>query len=74
MTRQQFIAKAVRRAEQDLRIPPGWWGIYRDVGNNYVRVKFSTRGSGWFVYERGKIVSKHDSRLSAINKARKLDR
>ena len=31
MTREQFIAKAVRAYEKSEEIPPGWWGNYRNV-------------------------------------------
>ena len=72
MTRQQFIDKATRVAERDLGIPAGWWGTWRDVyGPGGIRVSFMASG-GWHLTQRGKSVSKHDSRAFAITKARKL--
>lgn len=70
MTRAQFIVKATREAERNLRIPPGWWGTWNDVTNGAARVKFS--GSCWTVSIRGKRISRHDSRAFAISKARAL--
>lgn len=71
MTRQQFEVTALRRAEQALGLPSGWWGNYSDVeGPNGVRVRFSR--SCWVLRQHGKIISKHDSRAFAIAKGRKL--
>lgn len=74
MTREQFIAKATRNAERHLRIPPGWWGTYRDVrGPGGRRVRFGQMNGcrGWIVSVGGKTISGHSSRPSAIAKARK---
>lgn len=70
MTRAQFEAKAVRDMERAIRVPPGWWGTWNDVTNGTVRVRFS--GTCWTISVRGKRVSRHDSRSSAVSKARKL--
>lgn len=74
MTRRQFEEAAVRIAERNLGLPPGWWGTYRDVhGPAGERVLKRQRGlSGWIVSFRGEVVSLHDSRSGAIAKARKL--
>lgn len=71
MTRAEFLERAARAEEQRLRIPAGWWGTYQDVrGPNGERVLFS--GGAWSVSRGGARVSRHDSRQSAINKARRL--
>lgn len=72
MTRQQFIARAVRTAERNLGIPQGWWGTWRDFTNGTVRVRL--RGSWeWRVtWCSGTEISRHDSRAGAIRKAAKL--
>ena len=81
MTRAEFIARATRAAEKALYIPPGWWGIYRHVTGpaeaegGLVHVKYMS-GGGWrIVLEVGgalSTVSTHDSRPSAIAKARRV--
>jgi hypothetical protein len=71
VTRAQFIARAIRAAEREFRIPRGWWGTWRDVTNGKVRVHL-VRGWCWRVTRRGVLVSDHDSRPSAIGKAAKL--
>jgi len=71
MTRAQFIARAVRAAERELRIPPGWWGTWRDFTNGKVRVHL-VRGWCWRITRRGVLVSTHDSRMSSIATAVKL--
>lgn len=73
MTRSQFTARAIRNAERDLGVPPGWWGTWRDVTDGAVRVSVYAR-SGWKITLRGKRISTHDSRSFAITKARKLRR
>jgi hypothetical protein len=70
MTRKQFEAKVIRNAERLLRVPAGWWGTWLDVTNGTVRVRFSS--SGWTVSVRGKRVSRHGSRASAVSKASTL--
>lgn len=73
MTRQSFVEKVIRDAERRLGLPKRWWGdswsnVYSPDG---LRIKFS--GSCWVVRSRnGKIISRHDSRESAIRKARTL--
>jgi hypothetical protein len=71
MTRAQFVARAVRAAERELRIPRGWWGTWRDFANGKVRVHLVGTWR-WHVTRRGVLVSKHDSRSGAIGKAAKL--
>lgn len=74
MTRKEFEAKAIREAEKALGVPAGWWGTWRDVrGPRGVRVRYSGRFT-WTLSQRGKRISKHDSRSFAITKARKLVR
>lgn len=69
MTRKTFEAKAIRAAEQQLRIPPGWWGTYRDVqGPEGERVRFS--GSYWVARVDGVHIGRYDSRSYAITKAK----
>jgi len=70
MTREQFIARAVRAMERSVGAPAGWWGTWRDVTNGTARVLFSS--GAWTVSLRGKRVSRHDSRAHALAKARKL--
>jgi hypothetical protein len=70
VTREQFTARAVRDAERALQVPPGWWGVWRDVTDGIARIHFSS--GGWTVSVRGKRVSRHDSRTFAISKARRL--
>jgi len=68
MTRKAFEAKAIREAERKLGLPLQWWGSYTDVhGPLGRRVRFS--GNAWVFSINGKVVSKHDSRSSAIKKA-----
>ncbi len=70
MTRAEFVAKATRKAEQDLRIPAGWWGTWDDInGPREIRIRFS---ECWVIRQSGELISKHYSRASAIAKARKL--
>ena len=73
MTRKEWEARTLRAGEKALRLPAGWWGTYAEVRSpRGVRVKFS--GRCWTVRDRkGVIVSKHDSRDSAIKKARGID-
>lgn len=79
MTRAEFVARATRAAEKALFIPRGWWGIYRHVTGpaegGLVHVKYMA-GGGWRVVLEldGALstVSKHDSRPSAIAKARRV--
>lgn len=71
MTRSQFVAKAVRAEEKREGLPAGWWGSWREVqGPGGVRVLFSN--GAWSLSLRGKLVSRHDSRPSAIKKGRAL--
>lgn len=72
VTRAQWVAKVVRYAESQLGVPhgAGWRGTWRDVTNGKARVRLS--GSEWVVSVAGKQRSRHDSRTSAIRKARKL--
>lgn len=74
MTREQFTAKALRAAERAIRVPPGWWGTWRDVysPSGTVRIRFSNHGRCWVIRHNGIVVSRHDSRSFAIAKARKL--
>ena len=69
MTRAEFVARAVRTAERDLRVPAGWWGTWRDLhAPSGARVRHG--GNVWTVRDRsGRVVSKHDSRRVAIRKA-----
>jgi hypothetical protein len=74
-TRAKFVHAAVLAAEREMRIPRGWWGVYRDVRGPsgqraYYGVSSGTRC--WIVSHNGKRVSAHDSRRSAIRKAAKL--
>lgn len=72
MTRKEFEKKAIREAEKTLGVPEGWWGNWRHVqGPKGVEVKFLA-GGGWALKQKGKIVSKHDSRSFAIGKGKKL--
>lgn len=73
MTRQEFFAKAIRTAERALYVPTGWWGRWRDVTNGTVRVAWS-RSGGWRITVGGHVISRHDSRSSAIRKAANLGR
>ncbi len=71
MTREKFIAKAVRAAEVSAKVPTGWWGNWRNVyGPNGAVVRFS--GQAWVVRLKGELVSRHDSREAAIRKAVRL--
>lgn len=79
MTRADFVAKAVRTAERALHVPPGWWGIYRDVhGPKGQQVTFSKHSFSWIVTvkEKGtskrKEIGKYGTRGGAIGKARRL--
>jgi hypothetical protein len=74
MTRAEFIARATRAAEQEMGVPAGWWGMYRDVrGPNGTRVHWSS--NAWTIRDSdGKMVSRHDSRQFAIRKAVRLDK
>lgn len=72
MTLRKFFEQALREYEKKLNLPPGWWGSWRDVhGPRDVRVRFCSRDR-WSVSQKGKRVSMHDSRASAIRKAKKL--
>lgn len=72
-TRAEFIAKSIREGERRLGVPPGWWGVYDDVrGPGGQRVHLV--GTTWVVSRRGCQVSAHDSRASAIVKARRRER
>jgi len=70
MTKKQFVDRAVRAAERELRVPPGWWGTWRDVTDGESRVHFT--GRGWRVSRKGSGISDHDSREFAIRKATKM--
>jgi len=73
MTRKEFEAKAIRREEQRLGMPPGWWGTYTKLfGPGRVIVAKSMGSWVWVVRVGSLIVSKHDSREYAIRVARKL--
>jgi len=68
MTREQFIARAVREAENRLHFPRGWWGTWQQAhGPNGERVFFSN--GGWTVVRRDGTKSRHDSRIYAFKKA-----
>lgn len=71
MTRGQFVARAIRAAERDLRVPPGWRGTWRDVTNGKVRVHLTARRY-WRITRAGVELSRHDSRDAEIRKAAKL--
>lgn len=72
MTRTEFERRAVRDAEQRIGVPAGWWGTARKIyGPNGVTV-FSNPGCTWTVRRYGALVSRHDSRSYAIQKARRL--
>lgn len=71
-SREDFVNRAVRNAEKRVCVPAGWWGVYRHVrGPNGVEVR-RNRAGGWVLRQHGKLISKHDSRWFAINKARRL--
>lgn len=71
MTREHFVARAVRDEERRLDLPVGWWGTYREIyGPDGIRVRFS--GQAWVVRSGDLIVSRHDSRHYAITKAKWL--
>jgi hypothetical protein len=72
MTRDKFIAKAVRAAERALEVPPNWWGTWRDVTDGTVRVKFT--GSCWRISCAGMKMRDHDSRALAIRQAARITR
>ena len=72
MTRHEFEKHAIRIAERNLGVPPGWWGNYADVHGPAGERVYKVRGSsGWAVSLRSKVISRHDSRSYAIAKARK---
>lgn len=70
MTRKQFIDKATREYERRLGIPAGWWGRYGDITDGVRRVHI-TASMTWTLSLRGRVISRHDSRTGAINKARR---
>jgi hypothetical protein len=72
MTRQQFIDRAVRKAERENQIPKGWWGGWREITNGSTVVRFIPSSWCWVIKKDGRQVSKHDSRTFAIAKARRL--
>jgi hypothetical protein len=72
VTRREFVDKATRDAERRIGVSAGWWGTWRDITDGAVRVRFT--GSAWRVSRAGKKVSDHDSRSSAISKAKKVRR
>jgi hypothetical protein len=71
VTREQFVAKAVREAERALHVPAGWWGTWREVHSpdGGVLVRFSA--GVWLVVVGSLRVSRHDSRSYAIKKAQR---
>lgn len=71
MTRDEFIARAVKSAERDLGVPAGWWGTWRDITNGIARVRFAS-GKVWEVSLDGKRISLHARREGAIRQASKL--
>lgn len=67
-----FLAKAVRAAEKELRIPAGWWGTYRDVrGPGGVRVR-NAGDRRWTVRIGAALVRTYETRAGAIRAAQKL--
>ena len=73
MTRHEFEKHAIRIAERNLGVPPGWWGNYADVHGPAGERVYKVRESFvWAVSIRGTHVSRHDSRAGAIAKARKI--
>jgi hypothetical protein len=71
VTRSEFIARAVRAAERAIEVPQGFFGVWRDVTNGVVRVRF-TRSDEWEVSRAGMRISLHSLREGAIRKASKL--
>lgn len=70
MTREKFVANAVRAAEKALYVPAGWWGRWTDVrGPLGERVHFSA--GAWTSVRADGARQRHDSRTSAIRAARK---
>lgn len=73
MTKEQFIAKAVRAQEWLENLPRGWWGTRTDVRSpKGMRVRWN--GSLWIVSGRALPTEKHASRQSAMRAAQKRER
>lgn len=73
MTREQFVEKAVRKAEIALHVPAGWWGTYLDVhAPGGIRVRWSGSRKHWVVSHDGKILGRNDRRTGAIARAKRL--
>ena len=74
MTRKEWELKALRAAERELCVPPGWWGNYQTLyAPNGATVTFSRVRSAWLVRDKkGVIISVHDARAGAIRKAKTL--
>jgi hypothetical protein len=72
MTRAQFVAMAVKAAERQLGVPPGWWGTWRDVTDGTVRVRWT--GQWWRISCAGIEIGRGDSRPNSIARARKMRR
>jgi len=74
MTRDEFVSKAVRKAERRLGLPEGWWGTYERVHapNGHASVRWSPIGR-WRIYGlTGAFISTHDSRAYAVKKLVRL--
>ena len=80
VTREQFIARAVKDAERTIDAPPGWWGIWRDMrGPNGERVRFApgvrphgALNDAWTATNRDGSKSRHGSRAAAVKAAVKI--
>lgn len=75
LTREQFVAQAIREHERRNELPPGWWGGWREcAGPEGQTVRFSTPAGPWIVRLDGVLISRQNSRFHALAKARKLRR
>lgn len=68
MTREQFEARAIRKAEREVVAPHGWWGTFLDLhGPAGERVRYAGDGR-WISSLNGASRKAHDSRAAAIRR------
>ena len=73
MTRDQFVARAVRGVEKAIAVPAGWWGTFTDVRSPR-GVRVHVRGVRWLVTGRALPTEGFDLRSDAMRAARRRER